>query len=249
MTLRAGGCLCGAVRYESEGEPQFSLQCHCRDCQRQSGAPHVAAVRVPAAAFRIVRGTPRHYVAKADSGNDITRVFCGDCGTPLYVQLLLCYTGLYSLQVVRDHVLLNEFFRNGMNCTLLAFTLNTCAYTTEIFAGAIRATPYGEIEAARAYGMSSFTLYRRVILPSALRRALPYYSNEVILMLHATTVAFTATVPDILKIARDVNSATYQSFQAFGIAGLLYLCISFALVWMFRRAEHRWLAYLRPQGK
>ena len=94
-------------------------------------------------------------------------------GTPLYVQLLLCYTGLYSLQVVRDHVLLNEFFRNGMNCTLLAFTLNTCAYTTEIFAGAIRATPYGEIEAARAYGMSSFTLYRRVILPSALRRALP----------------------------------------------------------------------------
>ncbi|MFM0050038.1 ABC transporter permease [Caballeronia grimmiae] len=170
-------------------------------------------------------------------------------GTPLYVQLLLCYTGLYSLQVVRDHQVLGEFFRSGMNCTLLAFTLNTCAYTTEIFAGAIKATPYGEIEAARAYGMSSFTLYRRVILPSALRRALPYYSNEVILMLHATTVAFTATVPDILKIARDVNSATYQSFQAFGIAALLYLVISFALVWLFRRAEHRWLAYLRPQGK
>ncbi|MFM0321408.1 polar amino acid ABC transporter inner membrane subunit [Caballeronia temeraria] len=170
-------------------------------------------------------------------------------GTPLYVQLLLCYTGLYSLQVVRDHMLLAEFFRSGMNCTLLAFTLNTCAYTTEIFAGAIKATPYGEIEAARAYGMSGFTLYRRVILPSALRRALPYYSNEVILMLHATTVAFTATVPDILKIARDVNSATYQSFEAFGLAALLYLCISFALVWLFRRAEHRWLAYLRPQGK
>ncbi|SAL24830.1 polar amino acid ABC transporter inner membrane subunit [Caballeronia terrestris] len=170
-------------------------------------------------------------------------------GTPLYVQLLLCYTGLYSLQVVRDHMLLDQFFRNGMNCTLLAFTLNTCAYTTEIFAGAIKATPYGEIEAARAYGMSSFTLYRRVILPSALRRALPYYSNEVILMLHATTVAFTATVPDILKIARDVNSATYKSFEAFGIAALLYLVISFALVWLFRRAEYRWLAYLRPQGK
>ena len=87
MTLRAGGCLCGAVRYECEGEPQFSLQCHCRDCQRQSGAPHVAAVRVPSAGFRIVRGTPKRYVAKADSGNDITRVFCSDCGTPLYVQV------------------------------------------------------------------------------------------------------------------------------------------------------------------
>ncbi|HEX7685165.1 MAG TPA: ABC transporter permease [Trinickia sp.] len=170
-------------------------------------------------------------------------------GTPLYVQLLLCYTGLYSLEVVRNHELLNAFFRDGMNCTLLAFTLNTCAYTTEIFAGSIKATAYGEIEAARAYGMSTFTLYRRVILPSALRRALPLYSNEVILMLHATTVAFTATVPDILKIARDANSATYMSFQAFGIAALLYLAISFALVALFRRAEKRWLAYLRPQGK
>lgn len=94
--------------------------------------------------------------------------------TPLYVQLLLCYTGLYSLQVVRGHALMAEFFRSGMNYTLLAFTLNTCAYTTEIFAGAIKAMPYVEIEAARAYGMSTFTLYRRVILPSALRCALPY---------------------------------------------------------------------------
>ncbi|HDR9484334.1 MULTISPECIES: ABC transporter permease [Burkholderia] len=170
-------------------------------------------------------------------------------GTPLYVQLLLCYTGLYSLQVVRGTPMLDAFFRDGMHCTLLAFTLNTCAYTTEIFAGAIKATSYGEIEAARAYGMSSFTMYRRVILPSALRRALPLYSNEVILMLHATTVAFTATVPDILKIARDVNSATYMSFHAFGIAALLYLVISFTLVWLFRQAERRWLAYLRPQGK
>ncbi|CAN7466797.1 ABC transporter permease [Trinickia sp. LjRoot230] len=170
-------------------------------------------------------------------------------GTPLYVQLLLCYTGIYSLEVVRAHPLLNDFFRDGMHCTLLAFTLNTGAYTTEIFAGAIKATAYGEIEAARAYGMSRFTLYRRIILPSALRRALPLYSNEVILMLHATTVAFTATVPDILKIARDVNSATYMSFHAFGIAALLYLAISFALVGLFRRAEKHWLAYLQPQGK
>lgn len=169
-------------------------------------------------------------------------------GTPLYVQLLLFYTGLYSLHAVRDTPLLNAFFREGMNCTLLAFSLNTCAYTTEIFAGAIRATPSGEVEAARAYGMSSFNLYRRVILPSALRRALPYYSNEVILMLHATTVAFTATVPDILKIARDANSATYMTFQSFSIAGAFYLVISFALVYLFRRAERRWLAYLQPQS-
>jgi len=169
-------------------------------------------------------------------------------GTPLYVQLLLFYTGLYSLEVVRDHAMLNAFFRDGMHCTLLAFSLNTCAYTTEIFAGAIKATPHGEIESARAFGMSNFTLYRRIIMPSALRRALPYYSNEVILMLHATTVAFTATVPDILKVARDANAATYMTMQSFTIAGLLYMAISFGLVYLFRRAEQRWLAYLKPQS-
>ncbi|RXZ45628.1 ABC transporter permease [Crenobacter cavernae] len=169
-------------------------------------------------------------------------------GTPLYIQLLIFYSGVYSLAVVQSHDLLNAFFREGFNCTVLAFALNTCAYTTEIFAGAIKSTPYGEIEAARAYGMSPFTLYRRIIIPSALRRALPYYSNEVILMLHATTVAFTATVPDILKVARDVNSATYASFEAFGIAAALYACIAFFLVWLFRRCEMHWLAFLKPQA-
>jgi len=87
MPTRTGGCLCGAVRYESDGEPQFALQCHCRDCQRASGAPHVAAVRVASADFCITKGAPKRYVAKADSGNEITRTFCGDCGTPLYVQV------------------------------------------------------------------------------------------------------------------------------------------------------------------
>lgn len=169
-------------------------------------------------------------------------------GTPLYIQLLIIYTGIYSLEVVRDQPLLEGFFRDGLNCTLLAFALNTCAYTTEVFAGAIRATPYGEIEAGRAYGMSSFGLYRRIILPSALRRALPYYSNEVILMLHSTTLAFTATVPDILKVARDVNSATYASFEAFGIAAMLYAVLAFLLVWVFRRCEIRWLAFQQPQS-
>lgn len=168
-------------------------------------------------------------------------------GTPLYIQLLVLYTGIYSLSFVRDQPLLDTFFREGFNCTLLAFALNTCAYTTEIFAGAIRATPYGEIEAARAYGLSSFKVYKRVILPSALRRALPAYSNEVILMLHSTTLAFTATVPDLLKVARDVNSETYATFEAFGVAAVLYAVMVFALVWLFRKGESRWLAFLKPQ--
>ncbi|SUB70243.1 Histidine transport system permease protein hisM [Pluralibacter gergoviae] len=169
-------------------------------------------------------------------------------GTPLYVQLLVFYSGMYTLEIVKGTELLNAFFRSGLNCTVLALTLNTCAYTTEIFAGAIRSVPAGEIEAARAYGFSGVKLYRCIILPSALRIALPAYSNEVILMLHSTALAFTATVPDLLKIARDINSATYQPFTAFGIAAVLYLIISYVLISLFRKAEKRWLRHMKPSS-
>lgn len=165
-------------------------------------------------------------------------------GTPLYVQILFIYAGIYSLNIIKQTPSLAQFFQSGFNCLVLALTLNTAAYTMEIFAGAIRATSAGEIEAARAFGMSRLQQYRRVILPSALRRALPAYSNEVILMLHATSLAFTATVPDILKVARDANSATYQTFAAYGIAALLYLILSFTLIGLFRHFERRTLAYL-----
>jgi histidine transport system permease protein len=164
-------------------------------------------------------------------------------GTPLYVQLLVIYTGFYSLDFVHHVPSLNEFFRSGIDCTILAFGLNTGAYTTEIFAGAIRDTNFGEVDAARSLGYSTTKLYRRIILPSALRRALPVYSNEVILMLHSTTLAFTATVPDILKIANDAYSATYNPFAAFTLAALLYACISFTLIFGFRKAEAHFLAF------
>jgi histidine transport system permease protein len=78
-----------------------------------------------------------------------------------------------------------------------------------------------------------------------LRRALPAYSNEVILMLHATTLAATATVPDLLKVARNASSEYYLPFVAYGIAAVLYLCITFTLISLFRNAERKWLAYLR----
>jgi histidine transport system permease protein len=95
--------------------------------------------------------------------------------------------------------------------------------------------------------MSRATLFRRVILPSSLRRSLPAYSNEVIFMLHSTSIAFTATVPDLLKVAVDVNAATFMTFQAYGIAAAIYLSVTFLLVWLFRRAERKWMAYLQPQ--
>ena len=78
-TAMTGGCLCGAVRYEAAGEPLFSLQCHCRDCQRSSGTAYIAALRVPAAGFRITRGEPRRYIGRSDASNEIARKFSGDC--------------------------------------------------------------------------------------------------------------------------------------------------------------------------
>jgi histidine transport system permease protein len=167
-------------------------------------------------------------------------------GTPLLVQLLIIYTGIYGFEFVRDHAALGDFFKQGLNCTILAFALNTGAYTTEIFAGAIKDTNFGEVDAARSLGMSQFTMYRRIIIPGALRRALPVYSNEVILMLHSTTLAFTATVPDILKVVKDAYSATYNPFAAFGLAAIIYLCISFCLIFGFRKAEQHFLAFLKP---
>jgi hypothetical protein len=82
-----GGCLCGAVRYESAGAPVFSLLCHCRDCQRSSGSAYNAALRVPAAGFRITKGAPKLYAGTADSGNMVTRAFCPDCGSPLFIRV------------------------------------------------------------------------------------------------------------------------------------------------------------------
>jgi hypothetical protein len=82
-----GGCLCGAVRYESTGEPGFALLCHCRDCQRQSGSAFAAGWRVPAAGFRVTQGEPKLYLRAADSGNEITRAFCPDCGTMLFLRV------------------------------------------------------------------------------------------------------------------------------------------------------------------
>jgi len=167
-------------------------------------------------------------------------------GTPLYVQLLIIYTGVYGLSFVHNQPMLADFFKKGIDCTILAFCLNTGAYTTEIFAGAIKDTSFGEVDAGRSLGMSKWTLYRRIIIPAALRRALPVYSNEVILMLHATTLAFTATVPDILKVANDAYSATYNPFASFSIAALIYLGISFCLIFTFRKAESHFLAFLKP---
>jgi arginine/ornithine transport system permease protein len=104
-------------------------------------------------------------------------------GTPLLVQLFLIYYGAGQWDWLRQSAAWS-LFSQAWFCAILAFTLNTGAYTAEIIRGAINAMPKGQIEAAYAYGMSRMTTLRRIILPNSFRRALPAYSNEVIFMLH-----------------------------------------------------------------
>ncbi len=167
-------------------------------------------------------------------------------GTPMLVQLFLIYYGLAQFEAVRESVFW-PYLSNATFCACVAFAINTSAYTAEILAGSIKATPHGEIEAAKAMGMSRGKLYRRILLPSALRRALPQYSNEVIMMLHTTSLASIVTLIDITGAARTVNSQYYLPFEAFITAGAFYLCLTFVLVRLFKAAERRYLAYLAPR--
>ncbi|QTS88211.1 ABC transporter permease [Ectopseudomonas khazarica] len=167
-------------------------------------------------------------------------------GTPMLVQLYLLYYGLAQFEAVRESFMW-PYLSSATFCACLAFAINTSAYTAEILAGSLKATPHGEIEAAKAMGMSRGKLYRRILLPSALRRALPQYSNEVIMMLHTTSLASVVTLIDITGAAKTVSSQYYLPFEAYITAGLFYLVLTFILVRLFKLAERRWLAYMAPR--
>lgn len=167
-------------------------------------------------------------------------------GTPLLVQLFILYHGLAQFEAVRESPLW-FLLKSAWFCAWLAFTLNSTAYTTEIFAGALKATSIGEIEAARSYGLSGFKLYSRILLPSALRRALPQYSNEVVGLMHATAICSTVTLVDITRVARDVYANHLFITESFGVAAVIYFLLTFLLVGLFKLLERRFLRHLRPQ--
>ena len=166
-------------------------------------------------------------------------------GTPLLVQLFIVYFGLAQFVAVRESVAW-PLLREAWFCAWLVFALNTTAYTTEIFAGALRATPHGEVEAARAIGMGRAAQYRHVLLPGALRRALPQYGNEVVGLLHATAVVGAISLVDLTRVARDVYATSLLPVESFGTVGLVYFALTFVLVAAVRLAERRWHAHLRP---
>ncbi|SDL26228.1 amino acid ABC transporter membrane protein 2, PAAT family [Franzmannia pantelleriensis] len=166
-------------------------------------------------------------------------------GTPLLIQLYIIYYGVVFVDGIQESIFW-PLLREAFYPALIAFTLNTAAYTTEIFRGAIKATARGEIEAARAYGMSQSLMMRRIILPSAFRRALPAYGNEVIFMLHASAIASVVTLMDLTGAARFVYARFYAPFEAFLFVAAIYLCLTFAILYFFRFLEKRLLAHLKP---
>ncbi|MDM7856749.1 ABC transporter permease [Thiopseudomonas acetoxidans] len=160
-------------------------------------------------------------------------------GTPLLLQLFLVYYGVAQFEAVREGPLW-PYLRDPYWCALIAMTLHTAAYIAEIIRGAIYAVPAGEVEAARALGMSRWQTMMHVVLPRAIRIGLPAYSNEVILMLKASSLASTITLLELTGMARTIIARTYLPVEIFFAAGLFYLLMTFLLVQGFRLLE-RWL--------
>lgn len=161
-------------------------------------------------------------------------------GTPLLVQIFLIYYGLGQFRPTLQAWGLWTFFREPYWCALLALSLNTGAYASEILRGGVLSVPHGEVEAGRACGMSRLTLLRRVVLPQAIRQALPGYGNEVILMVKATSLASIITMLEVTGLAQKLISQTYRAVEIFVCAGAIYLALNF-LVSRVVVALERWL--------
>ena len=164
-------------------------------------------------------------------------------GTPLLVQIFLVYYGASQFEVVRESFMW-PVLREPFWCAIIAFTLNTSAYTAEIFRGAIQAIPEGEVEACKVIGMTKFQMYRRILLPRAFGIVLPAYGNEIILMLKASALASTITLLDLTGMARTIIARTYTPIEIFLAAGLIYLLISMVVIYIFRLVERRQNRYL-----
>ena len=165
-------------------------------------------------------------------------------GTPLLVQIFLIYYGIAQFEIIRE-TFVWSFFKEAYWCGILALTLNTCAYSSEIIRGGIQSVPFGQIESAKSVGMSRFLLYRRIILPIAFRQALPAYGNEIILMVKATSLVSTITLMEVTGIARLIIAKTFSPVEVFIVAGLIYLTINFIITRLVNFCEIKLTPYLR----
>ena len=163
---------------------------------------------------------------------------------PLLVLLFLIYYGLGQFAAVRKSILW-PFLRDPFWCALLALSVNASAYAAEIIRGALLSVPQNQLEAARACGMSPFLMFRRITLPLAIRQAIPAYSNELIAMVKATSLASLVTLLEISGIATNIAAETYRPVEVYIAAGVIYLAINVILA----QAVGLFEAYLSPDRK
>ncbi|HEY9549847.1 MAG TPA: ABC transporter permease, partial [Kiloniellaceae bacterium] len=159
-------------------------------------------------------------------------------GTPLLVQMFLIYYGTGQFDFIKQSFMW-PVLREAYWCAIIAMTLNTGAYTSEIIRGGIESVPWGQVEAAKACGMNAWLRFRRVVFPLAIRQALPGYGNEIILMIKATSLASTITLLEVTGIARKIISQTYAPVELFVMAGAIYLALVFTVTRIVDLIERR----------
>lgn len=165
-------------------------------------------------------------------------------GTPLLIQIFLIYYGLGQFEVIRESFMW-VYLKEPYFCAILALTLNNAGYVTEFLANAIESTDKGEIEAAKSFGMNRLQRIMYIVTPSALRRSIPSYGNEVIFMLHATSLVSTITLFDLTGVAKLTYARFFIPFEAFMLAALFYIIFSYTIIRIFRTLEKRYLGYLQ----
>ena len=160
-------------------------------------------------------------------------------GTPLLVQIFIIYFGLAQIEWIRESFLW-VILKEPYSCAILAFTLNTGAYSSEIFRSAFETINRGIVEAAEGLGLSKINTFFKIKLPIAIRQSLPAYGNEMILMLKGTSLASTVTLLDLTGVAKHIISTTFRPVEVFIVAGSIYLLMTFIIHNFIKFLEKRY---------
>ena len=160
-------------------------------------------------------------------------------GTPLLVQIFIIYYGLGQIEYFRS-TFLWVIFKEPYWCAIIAFALNTGAYTSEILRSAFQTIKPGIIEAGKSLGISSKIILYKIQIPVAIRQSLPAYGNEIILMMKGTSLASTVTLMDITGVAKHIVSTTYKPLEVFLLAGGIYLFMTFIIHNLIKYLEKKY---------
>ena len=149
-------------------------------------------------------------------------------GTPLLVQIFIIYFGLGQIEYLRSTVLW-VILKEPYWCAIIAFALNTGAYTSEILRSAFQTIKPGIVEAGKSLGISNKVIFYKIQIPIAIRQSLPAYGNEIILMMKGTSLASTVTLMDLTGVAKYIISTTFKPIEVFIVAGGIYLFMTFII--------------------